>query len=61
VATISEAAGKVSKTSHTQVGFVLMPFSFVGVELLAMRAFSSFTSGVIVEVAGEEVFVRGRR
>jgi hypothetical protein len=36
-----------------------MPLSFVGVELHAMLAFSSFTSGVIVEVAREEVSARG--
>jgi hypothetical protein len=60
VATISEAvAGKISKTSHTQVGYIPMPLSFVGVELLAMLACSSFTSGVIVKVTEEEVSARG--
>jgi hypothetical protein len=38
-----------------------MPLPFLGLELIAMLAFSSFTSGVIVEVEGdrEKVFARG--
>jgi hypothetical protein len=50
---ISEAAGKISKTSRTQVEYVPMPLSLVRVELLAMLTFSSFTTGVIVEVEGD--------
>jgi hypothetical protein len=53
VAMISEAAGKISKTSYAQVEYVPMPLSFVGVELLAMLAFSSFRTRVIVEVEGD--------
>jgi hypothetical protein len=45
--------------THTQVGYIPMPLSFVGVELLAMLACSSFTSGVIVKVTEEEVSARG--
>jgi len=37
-----------------------MPLTFVGVELLAILAFSFFTTGVVAEVAGEEVSARGR-
>jgi hypothetical protein len=64
VATISEAvAGKISKNSRTEVEFVPMPFSFVGVELHGMLAFSSSTSVVTVEDKGdwEEVLARGGR
>jgi hypothetical protein len=40
-----------------------MPLPFVGVELFAMLTFSSFTTGVIVEVEGdlEKMFARGAR
>jgi hypothetical protein len=60
---ISDAAAKISIFPHTSIIHdVPMPLSFVGVELPARLAFSSF-SLVIVEIEGvrEKVLARGPR